>query len=112
MSSSGKLKLSVKSVSGANSIDKSIEIDLESFNTVFNNPNDVGYLSSNSLGLSLAGISAIGASSNGGDYMKYAMMGVNTGIGGLSTYMVYKGNYYKHNELWHTFNSLGRTTAL
>lgn len=45
MNSSGKLKLSVKSVSGGNSIEKSVEIDLEAFNAVFNNPDDVGYLS-------------------------------------------------------------------
>ncbi len=50
MNSSGKLKLSVKSVSGSDSIEKSIEIDLESFNTVFNNPNDLPYMSTYFLG--------------------------------------------------------------
>ncbi len=98
MNSSGKLKLSVKSVSGSDSIEKSIEIDLESFNTVFNNPNDVRYLSMDSF------ISEInGNGEQFGNYMKYAMTGVNTTVGGLSTYMVYEGGYYKWNEVWHSF---------
>ena len=46
---------------------------------------------------------------NVGTVLDYSMWGVNTSVGGMSTYLVYGGKYYKWNELWH--QTKGRGTA-
>ncbi len=41
------------------------------------------------------------------DIIQYSMVGVNTAVGAVSTYMVAKGNYHKWNELWHKTKTRG-----
>lgn len=42
-----------------------------------------------------------------GHLVEYSMKTVNTAVGGVSTYTVYSGNYYKWNEVWHQTKTKG-----
>lgn len=42
-----------------------------------------------------------------GSFLDYSMWTVNTSVGGMSTYLVYEGKYYKWNEFWHKTKTRG-----
>ena len=42
-----------------------------------------------------------------GTLLDYSMRTVNTSVGGVSTYLVYGGKYYKWNEVWHKTKTRG-----
>lgn len=40
-----------------------------------------------------------------GSFLDYSMWTVNTSVGGMSTYLVHGGKYYKWNEVWHKYKT-------